>query len=1189
VERHLLSVRCAEHDVVGVAAVGAQTFRVVGAPVLLHVWRSRRAARHYHGAAQRVAQAMFEYIIPTPLTAATAVLVQHQGALVTVAYLPPLLAAEPARLHPRGGVASVLDVLRAALRLAPGAALPVYLGADGLLYVFAAQQVLQRRVDIAEHHIPMRHAFADQLPRATNPEAVDFKMRELAVKAAAAIVHLPHDPMQGSVGAAMHALGLNVGAMARVLKAVTAVQAKSDKAQAKAAEGKVWFGGVPDAAAQALMDAHGDATVALTAVKLEMAARTLKAMVGDAVAAVVSPPGEPVDAVEMARVEAVDGVLSAFLTNPEFHEQRLLPAMAAKFGDAAAIPAPDIKELRGAIVRYAVAGSGFVLDDDLSCEGYDDTAAVQTAIAACPPHIWARLQQQHGDAKEQMGPRLGRHDGSYAASVADLLGAVFMQDVTPRYAAVSLTTWFDEPSPDDDGDGAAAQFFRLVLADFDTEAVAEARMEDMAAAHQHDGGAGGGGGGAPSSSRALGRQQSTVGSPRRSSMARAGSFSERATFTRRTSQLRRSDSMGALDRTQSNAQLTPRPPARQDAPGAERLCDAPFGVTDALLDAVLLAPRWEAVGAHLLLRERPSAPHAAFSQVAARCLANAAMCRVQILRRSPAQDGAAPADQKAVTAWGEWLGAVAGVMPTLAFYTATTMGLGKVLTHFQAVLDARAAGGAWADEAGEMFPLICQVIVPPPVPRRPEPSAAASLRAAVHLANVMVLLVVPLVSDRITAEKRFEHQAAALLAAGTALCEAIDADERLNAAMREMRALCALKPAAPTAGRVVAAAWLTTQVKQHGMHRLALSTLAAAQDVHPGAAGRAMMHRVHRLLRRVRQAALQWRSVAAERPPRRVLGEAEAASWLLIGPAALEEVEGFGRCAVLADEADVWLAGCVEAERTERVDIPAKRAAATARAEAKLAAEQAQAAAAERAEDTLALEQQEADRRPEVCAAAEAETWASLLRHAAAEVSPIQRREVVGSALRAAAATTEAELADRRAMGRAEGVARRAARRGQGMMPRAPPPLSVATIGRISFLGRRSTVSTNYDDQKRRTIGVSEGVERGTLEAAEQAERGRLRSVVLQAKLALIESRAVPGTRGFAAHQRSRRATGVFAPPTDGPPTDRLAVTLPPEPPAADLKQSDDLRLYVNRRKSIAIQGSRRRKQSLMDLLTVTE
>jgi hypothetical protein len=150
VARHIFSVfpnqplhRGAIEAVTAVTSSSSGTYLVPQENLVLHVWKSRREARRFHEALRRVAQAKFEHMIPSPIHVPLAALVCHQGAYVSVVWLPPLASSDPIVAAASGAVGLLMHMLACCLGLRGDAnGLKLYTGADGRYYILPVPTVV---------------------------------------------------------------------------------------------------------------------------------------------------------------------------------------------------------------------------------------------------------------------------------------------------------------------------------------------------------------------------------------------------------------------------------------------------------------------------------------------------------------------------------------------------------------------------------------------------------------------------------------------------------------------------------------------------------------------------------------------------------------------------------------------------------------------------------------------------------------------------------------------------------------------------------------------------------------------------------------------------------------------------------------------------------------------------------------
>jgi hypothetical protein len=290
VTNHILSVRCGKDDVEGMVSVGPSSFSHTGEGAMLHVWKSRREARRFHEALRRVAQAKFEHMIPSPIHVPLAALVCHQGAYVSVVWLPPLLSSTPVRPDLGDASWALVELLRCAMctKTAPA----VFIGADLRLYVMSIS-VLGEPLSVpaptgGNRQIPTRLALAlsastvldrrtvvnDDIPRRVIPAVASALLQAFedgTYKTTAACV------AAGGAGTAMHAMGLNVALLPLLATHLVCLTPMYLSA----------FSGSPGVAPHIAS--------CIEAVKGEMVARTLKQLVLDAVDLAPTPEYAPPD------------------------------------------------------------------------------------------------------------------------------------------------------------------------------------------------------------------------------------------------------------------------------------------------------------------------------------------------------------------------------------------------------------------------------------------------------------------------------------------------------------------------------------------------------------------------------------------------------------------------------------------------------------------------------------------------------------------------------------------------------------------------------------------------------------------------------------------------------------------------------------------------------------------------------
>jgi hypothetical protein len=403
VEEHVLSVRCAAADI----AAGAELFGSRGQHIvvaaegaMLHVWKSRREARRFHEALRRVAQAKFEHMIPSPIHVPLAALVCHQGAYVSVVWLPPLVSATAIKLESGSAVASLVDILRAGLGL-PMATPPMslYPGLDLKLYVIPTLEscvvrfpgpsvfTLAARGELLSTLDQPVKDVAALAAKEVVPRFVDLFISQRAdelgpTAAPAAAVGLVSGLI---VGKTMHAVGLNISFIGHIAHSAEQRLASS-KAAVKEAERRPGVSVPTQLTTQVFMLER-----LVDTIRGEMLARALKTLLVDAMDAVLVPSYAPAEAVEMERYTAAESVLEDFLRTPAFFERTLLPRMREKFSFAG-VPSSvfgfkraDIVPVLAGVIFAATTKAGLDLPlGSKAAESFAPATCIASSAATCP-------------------------------------------------------------------------------------------------------------------------------------------------------------------------------------------------------------------------------------------------------------------------------------------------------------------------------------------------------------------------------------------------------------------------------------------------------------------------------------------------------------------------------------------------------------------------------------------------------------------------------------------------------------------------------------------------------------------------------------------------------------------------------------------------------------------------------------
>jgi hypothetical protein len=347
----IVSVRCADGDVRGANRLAPRSFAASQEAVFMHVWKSRREARRFHEALRRVAQAKFEHMIPSPIHVPLAALVCHQGAYVSVVWLPPVVQATPVKPETGSAMWACVEVLRAALNLPPGFNIPLHLAADGRFYLLQVGFIVSQCYPAALHHVPARLELLRELPDffgetdVTNrimlttllPRYGDALIDAFETKKSAS-----SSIKEGFCGVVAHASGLNVASLG-------------------AAEHLL-------SSADAVHPAH---ILALEAMRAELVARTIKALAVEAMDNVRVPEYATSDVYELERREAAGDVIKNFLGNAGFFAETALPALRKKFprlyvasgaDEPFTLDRSELKPHLASIVQYVAQRLGVAMD-----------------------------------------------------------------------------------------------------------------------------------------------------------------------------------------------------------------------------------------------------------------------------------------------------------------------------------------------------------------------------------------------------------------------------------------------------------------------------------------------------------------------------------------------------------------------------------------------------------------------------------------------------------------------------------------------------------------------------------------------------------------------------------------------------------------------------------------------------------
>ena len=393
VEEYITSVRCAKDDLApGAVFTSPRAALVEDKAVLLYVWKSRREGIRCHEAFRRLHQTKFEHMMPYCLQIPIACACVHQGALVSCIWLPPLHDQDPVKPPRDRYLYCVLEMYKAALALTSGTSLPVYLGLDSRLYLMGLVEAVQPRLSTPEKHTArqellagLKVKFAPQaclehhIPEVLVPKAADACIERFALQQDQADKQQerPEDTVRaGSMSGILHQRGLNCCFMGRVYLQVEKFMTTSQKFQT----GK---------------------RMALDALRGEMAARTLKVLLLDAMAAVVTPAHAPAEMVEMARHEAAEKVVKKFTSSAAFFDQELLPFLKEKFmlarESAFVLQRKELTSVMGAMLGYVSERCGLLLSGSRKDVEAFEIRCVKSATYQMAPSVHARLHDREAN------------------------------------------------------------------------------------------------------------------------------------------------------------------------------------------------------------------------------------------------------------------------------------------------------------------------------------------------------------------------------------------------------------------------------------------------------------------------------------------------------------------------------------------------------------------------------------------------------------------------------------------------------------------------------------------------------------------------------------------------------------------------------------------------------------------------
>jgi hypothetical protein len=329
-------VRCAARDfnTNKCSRVGPRSVVMAERAALVHVWQSRKEARRFHEALRRVAQAKFEHMIPSPIHVPLAALVCHQGAYVSVVWLPPVLPDGSVPVERTSAAWLVMDILRAALHLKRSQPLTLALGGDSRLYLLLSPSVVlhhtydavgspvpyHRRVvsaamlDAAPSQYPLVSSISERLfdgaVHAAAAAVVD-RFTVTDVERTAALRAMPttigHVYQSGAVAAAMHEHGVPLRQYGRVLHLLYTQTKFTNR------------------------DVQPFVAAAATVIKAEMTARALVAILSERMALAMEASDLDTSLADQAGEMEASATLSLFFKDSAFFASTVVKVVKQKF------------------------------------------------------------------------------------------------------------------------------------------------------------------------------------------------------------------------------------------------------------------------------------------------------------------------------------------------------------------------------------------------------------------------------------------------------------------------------------------------------------------------------------------------------------------------------------------------------------------------------------------------------------------------------------------------------------------------------------------------------------------------------------------------------------------------------------------------------------------------------------------